>query len=115
MIIKEAKQLNHVERKILFSEFMKLEGEPIVPINVVRYLEENDFFRKPAAIKYHGNYTGGLFDHSLAVAETLVKMTKELDIKNKEVTASFLSDFDNLDTLRLSEDNHLQSRRSAHQ
>lgn len=91
MLIKdENKKLNLVERQILFSEFMKLDGESIVPINVVRYLEENDFFKKPAAIKYHGNYTGGLFDHSLAVAETLVKMTKELGIKWKNPRSPYI-------------------------
>lgn len=44
------------------------------------WLCENGFFVKPAAIKHHGNYIGGLFDHSLAVMKGLVAMTEKLDI-----------------------------------
>ena len=29
------------------------------------WLEYNNFFTAPASTKYHGNYEGGLFDHSL--------------------------------------------------
>ena len=41
------------------------------------WLEYNNFFTAPASTKYHGNYEGGLFDHSLLVMETLVKLTKQ--------------------------------------
>ena len=36
---------------------------------VIKYLEENDFFITPASTKYHGNYDGGLAEHSLNVYE----------------------------------------------
>lgn len=52
-----------------------------VPAEMFEYLDENGFFIKPAAIKYHGNYEGGLFDHSFEVMKCLVHMTKKLDIK----------------------------------
>lgn len=45
-----------------------------------QWLIENGFFVKPAAIKHHGNYTGGLFDHSFEVMTALVEMTKRFDI-----------------------------------
>lgn len=45
------------------------------------YLIGNGFFVKPAAIKHHGNYTGGLFDHSLMVMQVLVEMTEKFDIE----------------------------------
>ncbi len=45
-----------------------------------RYLVDGGFFVKPAAISHHGNYTGGLFDHSYEVMEDLVEMTKKFDI-----------------------------------
>lgn len=41
------------------------------------WLKENGFFTAPASTKYHGNYEGGLFDHSLSVAKRLVKLTMD--------------------------------------
>ena len=31
----------------------------------------SDFFKAPASTKYHGAYAGGLFDHSMNVANAL--------------------------------------------
>ena len=47
-------------------------------------LVEGGFFTAPASTKYHGNYEGGLFDHSVKVAETLVELTvsNKLEWKN---------------------------------
>ena len=65
-----------------FLDFMKLEdGTPIVSAEFLDWLIENNFFEKPAAVKYHGNYTGGLFDHSFAVTKALVGMTDKFGIK----------------------------------
>ena len=38
-------------------------------------LEASDFFSAPASTKYHGAYAGGLFDHSLNVANALCYFT----------------------------------------
>lgn len=38
------------------------------------------FFNAPASTKYHGDYTGGLFDHSLKVTEILLELTDKLDL-----------------------------------
>ena len=38
-------------------------------------LEESGFFTAPASATHHGNYEGGLFDHSLNVAEALADLT----------------------------------------
>ena len=35
----------------------------------------SDFFKAPASTKYHGAYVGGLFDHSMNVANTLCYFT----------------------------------------
>jgi HD-GYP domain-containing protein (c-di-GMP phosphodiesterase class II) len=76
-----SRELTVEERQDIFLDFMKLpSGEPIVNVDTLDYLIKNGFFKKPAAIKYHGNYTGGLFDHSLEVATALVKMTKDLGL-----------------------------------
>lgn len=41
------------------------------------WLIDNGFFTAPASRNYHGNYEGGLFDHSAAVISALVKMNLE--------------------------------------
>lgn len=38
------------------------------------------FFTAPASTKYHGNYKGGLFDHSLEVTNALLELTKRLNL-----------------------------------
>ena len=53
----------------------------IVSKDFRNWLVNQGFFVKPASINHHGNYIGGLFDHSLEVMETLVNMTDKLKIK----------------------------------
>lgn len=64
-----------------FLNFMKLkDGTPLVPAEFLDWLVTNGFFTKPAAINHHGNHTGGLFEHSLAVAKSLVDITDNLGL-----------------------------------
>lgn len=44
-------------------------------------LEEMGYFIAPASASHHGNYEGGLFDHSWAVMEALVNLTEKLELK----------------------------------
>lgn len=44
--------------------------------NLKAFLEEMDYYNKPAAIKYHHNYIGGLAEHSLEVYEELKRQWK---------------------------------------
>ena len=44
-------------------------------------LKDNGFFTAPASTKYHGNYEGGLFDHSRNVAEVLIDFTEKLNLE----------------------------------
>ena len=39
------------------------------------WLDQNGFFDAPASTKYHGNYPGGLYDHSAAVTVRLQELT----------------------------------------
>jgi HD superfamily phosphohydrolase YqeK len=48
----------------------------MVSAETITWLENNGFFTAPASTKYHGNYEGGLFDHSLAVMNALVELTE---------------------------------------
>lgn len=68
--------MNTEQRISQFLSFMR----DRVSEDMVEWLIENGFFTAPASTKYHGNYEGGLFDHSLAVAEELVFLTKTLPL-----------------------------------
>lgn len=63
-----------------FLDFMKVNGKPIVSAEMMDWLIGQGFFFKPAAIKHHGNHTGGLFEHSFMTAQVLVEMTEKFDI-----------------------------------
>ena len=46
---------------------------------LINYLEnETDFFVAPASSNYHGNYYGGLLEHSLLVYDNMVKINNML-------------------------------------
>lgn len=61
-----------------------------IDIETINRLEEMRFFEKPASTKYHGAYTGGLFEHSLTVAMELVNLTERLDLKWELERSPFL-------------------------
>jgi hypothetical protein len=63
-----------------FLDFMNVNGKPIVSAEMMDWLIGQGFFVKPAAIKHHGNHTGGLFEHSFMTAQVLVEMTEKFDI-----------------------------------
>lgn len=65
------------------EKFNNLMGD-IVPPEVKKDLFDKGFFTAPASTKYHGNYEGGLFDHSYMVARYLKKLTEDcrLDWQN---------------------------------
>lgn len=42
--------------------------------NLVTWLKSTDFFTAPASTKFHGNYPGGLCEHSLQVYDTAIKL-----------------------------------------
>jgi len=54
------------------------------------YLCSVGFFTAPASTKYHGNYEGGLFDHSLAVMETLVTLTTRNSLEWKRPESPYI-------------------------
>lgn len=46
----------------------------------VEDLDRIGFFTAPASTRFHGAYEGGLFDHSLEVANSLVELTEKLGL-----------------------------------
>lgn len=65
------------EREKLLKEFYT---QHIGEIGV-RFLINNGFLTALASRHYHGNYEGGLFDHSVNVAETLATLTINNNLK----------------------------------
>ena len=41
--------------------------------DVINFLEKSDFFKAPASTRFHGNFEGGLLEHSMKVYEILVQ------------------------------------------
>lgn len=72
--------MNINERMKVFDKIM---GQ-VYPKTEVEYLKrifkQMGFFTAPASTKYHGNYEGGLFDHSLEVTKNLLHLTKHLHL-----------------------------------
>ncbi len=47
----------------------------------MKFLYEEGFFTAPASTRYHGDYEGGLYDHSKAVTKRLVWLTENNNLK----------------------------------
>ncbi len=91
---------NYVENKLTGEQLLSNKNKflSIIAYNVQRegvdelihYLSsETDFFEAPASSKNHGNYPGGLCEHSLSVYESLLTLLSAFDIKyyNKDTVA----------------------------
>ena len=50
--------------------------------NVIAWLNQSDFFEAPASTMFHGNYAGGLLEHSMNVA-VLANDIREIMIRRK--------------------------------
>ena len=37
--------------------------------DVIQFIEKTDFYKAPASTRFHGNYEGGLLEHSMKVYE----------------------------------------------
>lgn len=72
--------MNKTQEEVRINQFVRF-MEGYVPDEMIHWLRETGFFTSPASTKYHGNYEGGLFDHSLAVAKELVCLTERLPLR----------------------------------
>lgn len=61
--------------------------EGVLKPEVVDTLIDQGFLTAPASTKYHGNYRGGLFDHSVNVAEALQQLTENNGLQWKDVAS----------------------------
>lgn len=68
--------MDYDERLEIYSRIMPRKGRiPLVELELM------GFFGAPASTRYHGTFQGGLFKHSLTVAEELVNLTEKLELK----------------------------------
>lgn len=68
-------------RQERLKEFWNSPAVVALPSDFCKWLECSEFFYAPASTKYHGNYEGGLFDHSFMVMNTLVDLTRHNNLK----------------------------------
>ena len=56
---------------------------------LINFLEKSDFFKAPASTRFHGDYEGGLVEHSLKVYEILKHKVEncitEIDIPEESI------------------------------
>lgn len=76
------------------NEFLR-EAPELIRENkpLLDFLTDNGFFKAPASTKYHGNYPGGLYDHSYRVFEQLMWLSNGLDIEWKRPESPFVVGF----------------------
>lgn len=62
----------------------------IIPQKFVDYLLANGFYCAPASTMFHGNYAGGLFDHSFTVMNFLVELSAKNNLKWQRAESPFI-------------------------
>ena len=73
--------MTELERKNKFAMLIDEYFDILETSKITNAFEDWGFFRAPASVNHHGNYEGGLFDHSFAVTEALLELTEKLDLK----------------------------------
>ena len=73
------------------NEFLR-EAPELIRENkpLIDFLTNEGFFKAPASTKYHGNYPGGLYDHSNRVYENLMWLCNGLDIEWMRAESPFI-------------------------
>lgn len=74
-----------------FLNFMKLpDGTSVVSDDMMGYLMAYGFFTAPASTKYHGNYEGGLLEHSYMVTKYLLTLTQDNHLIWRKARSPFI-------------------------
>ena len=76
----KAELLTKIKRINMFTKMKKTAG---VNEDFTDWLIDKGFFTAPASTKFHGAYSGGLFDHCFEVTEFLVKFTEQMQLEWK--------------------------------
>jgi len=99
--------LEEVEQNNIDDFIKQYRGESSRLDDMLELLIDHEYFVCPAAQKYHGNYIGGLYDHSKQVAIELHKLTVRLGLKwdspDSPLVIGFLHDLCKLDQYKIVE------------
>lgn len=72
----------------LYTQYIKRPGAS----ELLEWLESTDFFSAPASTRFHGNYEGGLCEHSVNVWEEFVRLLKAYpEIRTTSETAAIIT------------------------
>ena len=72
----------------VYTKYIRRQGAD----KLLAWLEETDFFSAPASTRFHGDYEGGLCEHSLNVWEELIRLLKAYpEIKVSAETAAIVT------------------------
>lgn len=63
---------------------------------LLQWLESSDFFTAPASTKFHGNYNGGLCEHSLNVYKELLRLNELYNTQYDNETLAVVALFHDL-------------------
>ena len=72
--------MNHFTKKDRMEQFSKVMN-PYVPEDFRKWLIDEGFFDAPASIRHHGKYSGALYDHSLVVMQSLLSLTRRIELE----------------------------------
>jgi hypothetical protein len=72
------KEKNMDRKNSLLEVLNRMDG--LYHPSFIDYLLNDGFLTAPASTKYHGNYEGGLFDHSWIVMDQLLQLTINEDL-----------------------------------
>lgn len=85
--------MENMSKKDRVNQFMRI-MQNVMPYPQCKSLRDNllslGFFDAPASTKYHGNYAGGLYDHSMMVTQALVHLTKRLGLQWERPQSPYL-------------------------
>lgn len=73
-----------MENKERFIELLRSTNREGIE-ELISWLETTDFYKAPASTRFHGNYEGGLLEHSLNVYDELSKDVSKLMDKTDEI------------------------------
>jgi len=78
------------ERATLLCQFLNKINRGVADHDEYYRLTGLGFLTAPASTRYHGNYEGGLFDHSYEVARALVWLTEKLNLEWSRVESPWI-------------------------
>lgn len=88
-MLTETKRVENHDRVVALLNSVERDGVS----DLLKWLEESDFFTAPASRAYHGDYVGGLCEHSLNVYDEVKRLLQaypEVEVSDETVIISAL-------------------------